>query len=58
LLLDSYASKSPISKDALDRHKTDTEAVKFQYDRFTAEINKLRIIVLSDSKLNTNSYTF
>ena len=44
-LMDSNASKSPISKSALDRHKTNTEGVKFQYDRFTTEINKLSIIV-------------
>jgi hypothetical protein len=57
-LMDSYASKCPISKVALDRHKTNTEGVNFQYDRFTTEINKLKITVLSDSKPSTNSCTF
>jgi hypothetical protein len=37
--------KIPISKGALNRHKTNIEGVKFQYDRFTTEINKLRINV-------------
>jgi hypothetical protein len=33
--MDAYASKRPISKRALDRHKSNAKVVKFQYGRFT-----------------------